>query len=381
MIWETKLINELYKIKGGKRLPKGTLLQASLNNHPYIRITDMVEGRVIELTNKFMYVPLNVAASISSYKVQKDDLILSIVGQIGNINIIGKTLDEANLTENCVKFIPFNDNIDTAFIYYYLSSEQGQEQIEQRIVGSTQPKLPIYNIQTIEIPFPPLIEQKAIASVLSCLDDKIALLHRQSKTLEEMAETLFYQWFIEIAKKEEWKQGVLEHLVDLKYGKALKQEDRSGSGYPVVASSGIVGFHKDYLVEGPGIVIGRKGTLGKVYFMEDSFYPIDTSYFIKTKIPRSNMIFEYYLLKSLDFVNMNSDSAVPGLNRNIALGTAIQIPPLERVYDFNRLVKPWLCKIQKNTKQIKTLEKLRDTLLPKLMSGEVRVEYKKVDAA
>ncbi|MDV2937825.1 restriction endonuclease subunit S, partial [Acinetobacter baumannii] len=76
MIWETKLINELYKIKGGKRLPKGTLLQASLNNHPYIRITDMVEGRVIELTNKFMYVPLNVAASISSYKVQKDDLIL-----------------------------------------------------------------------------------------------------------------------------------------------------------------------------------------------------------------------------------------------------------------------------------------------------------------
>ncbi|MFX7858444.1 restriction endonuclease subunit S, partial [Acinetobacter baumannii] len=72
---------------------------------------------------------------------------------------------------------------------------------------------------------------------------------------------------------------------------------------------------------------------------------------------------------------------VPGLNRNIALGTAIQIPPLERVYDFNRLVKPWLCKIQKNTKQIKTLEKLRDTLLPKLMSGEVRVEYKKVDAA
>jgi type I restriction enzyme S subunit len=195
-----------------------------------------------------------------------------------------------------------------------------------------------------------------------------------------MAETLFRQWFIEEAK-EDWEDGTLDQLIDLKYGKALKQEDRSGSGYPVVASSGIVGFHNNYLVKGPGIVIGRKGTLGKVYFMEDNFYPIDTSYFIETKTSGSNLIFEYYLLKSLDFANMNSDSAVPGLNRNIALGTQIQVPPEELILSFNGTAQPWFSKIHSNTKQIQTLEKLRDTLLPKLMSGEARVQYQTEEVA
>lgn len=255
-----------------------------------------------------------------------------------------------------------------------------QYELDARASGTTVFGIKASVLKKMLVPVPCLHEQKTIASVLSSLDDKIDLLHRQNKTLEEMAETLFRQWFIEEVK-EDWKLGTLEHLIDLKYGKALKQEDRSGSGYPVVASSGVVGFHNEYLVEGPGIVIGRKGTLGKVYFMEDSFYPIDTSYFIKTKIPESNLLFEYYLLKSSDFANMNSDSAVPGLNRNLALGTPVQIPPLERIAEFNKLAKPWFSKIYTNTKQIQTLEKIRDTLLPKLMSGEVRVEYKKVDAA
>ena len=246
--------------------------------------------------------------------------------------------------------------------------------------GSTFPNVSKDQLNELEISYPSFPEQKAIASVLSSLDDKIDLLHRQNKTLEAMAETLFRQWFIEEAK-EDWENGVLEQLIDLKYGKALKQEDRSGSGYPVVASSGIVGFHKEYLVEGPGIVIGRKGTLGKVYFMEGNFYPIDTSYFIQTKTSGSNLIFEYYLLKSLDFANMNSDSAVPGLNRNIALGTQIQIPPVELILNFNETVQPWFSKIHSNTKQIQTLENLRDTLLPKLMSGEVRVQYQTEEVA
>lgn len=264
--------------------------------------------------------------------------------------------------------------VDPLFLSYFFRQEKFREYILNIAVGATMPSINTQILKDIPISYPCLPEQKAIASVLSSLDDKIDLLHRQNKTLEAMAETLFRQWFIEEAK-EDWKDGVLEQLIDLKYGKALKQEHRSGSGYPVVASSGIVGFHKDYLVQAPGIVIGRKGTLGKVYFMEDNFYPIDTSYFIQSKTSGSNLIFEYYLLKSLDFANMNSDSAVPGLNRNIALSTQIQIPPKELILNFNETAQPWFSKIHSNTKQIQTLENLRDTLLPKLMSGEVRVQY------
>ena len=266
------------------------------------------------------------------------------------------------------------------YFYYFFSSSTGKALVSTIVQQTAAAGIRGSDLQELEIPVPPLPEQKAIASVLSSLDDKIDLLHRQNKTLEAMAETLFRQWFIEEAK-EDWEDGTLDQLIDLKYGKALKQEDRSGSGYPVVASSGIVGFHNDYLVKGPSIVIGRKGTLGKVYFMEDNFYPIDTSYFIQTKTSGSNLIFEYYLLKSLDFANMNSDSAVPGLNRNIALGTQIQVPPEELILSFNGTAQPWFSKIHSNTKQIQTLEKLRDTLLPKLMSGEVRVQYQTEEVA
>ena len=265
-------------------------------------------------------------------KLNRGDIVLTTRGTVGNTALYDESVkfDHVRINSGMVIIRMNPTNVDSSFFLYFLR----QLDYTSFVSGSAQPQLPIRDLKQIEIDLPPLPEQKAIASVLSSLDDKIDLLHRQNKTLEAMAETLFRQWFIEEAK-EDWEEGVLEQLIDLKYGKALKQEDRSGSGYPVVASSGIVGFHKDYLVQAPGIVIGRKGTLGKVYFMENNFYPIDTSYFIQTKTSGSNLIFEYYLLKSLDFANMNSDSAVPGLNRNIALGTQIQVPPEELILSFN----------------------------------------------
>ena len=128
-------------------------------------------------------------------------------------------------------------------------------------------------------------------------------------------------------------------------------------------------------MEGPGIVIGRKGTLGKVIYLFRNFYPIDTTFYIKSKIESAGLLYEYFLLKNLSFEEMNSDSAVPGLNRDIALSTEIKIAPLDKLQKFNQVVFVFITKLSANKKQIRTLEKLRDTLLPKLMSGEVRVEY------
>ena len=305
-------------------------------------------------------------------KLNRGDIVLTTRGTVGNTAHYNESVlcDHVRINSGMV-IIRMNPlKVDSSFFLHFLR----QLDYTSFVSGSAQPQLPIRDLKQIEIALPPLPEQKAIASVLSSLDDKIDLLHRQNKTLEAMAETLFRQWFI-VEAKEDWEGGTLGMLIDLKYGKALKQENRSGSRYPVVASSGVVGFHKDYLVDGPGIVIGRKGTLGKVYFMEGNFFPIDTSYFIQTKTAGSNLIYEYYLLKSLDFANMNSDSAVPGLNRNIALSTQTQIPPVDRIHEFNKLAQPWFSKLHSNIKQIQTLEQLRDTLLPKIMSGEVRVMY------
>ncbi|NLG39928.1 MAG: restriction endonuclease subunit S [Fibrobacter sp.] len=267
---------------------------------------------------------------------------------------------------------------DARFVYDFLTSNEIVEYLDSVAEGSTSayPSLRPADIDNLTILLPPLPEQKAIASVLSSLDNKIDLLNRQNKTLEAMAETLFRQWFIEPCKDglpQGWREGSLFDVIELHYGKGLKTEERAGNGYPVVGSSGIVDYHSDFLVEGPGIVIGRKGTLGKVIYLWDSFYPIDTTYYIKSKIESAGLLYEYFLLKTINFEDMNTDSAVPGLNRDIALSTEIQIPPKHNVYKFNDLAVTFTNKLKNNLDKIHILEKLRDTLLPKLMSGEVRV--------
>jgi type I restriction enzyme S subunit len=258
---------------------------------------------------------------------------------------------------------------DELFIYYFLKTFD----FKQFNVGSAVPTLNRNHIHPLDVIIPPLPEQRAIASILSSLDDKIDLLHRQNQTLEAMAEALFRQWFVEEAE-EGWEEGTLGDVIELIYGKGLKKEIRTGTGYPVIGSSGVVGYHSEFLVEGPGIVIGRKGTLGKVIYLWDNFYPIDTTYYIKSKVESEGLLYEYFLLKTLNFEEMNSDSAVPGLNRDIALSTEIKIAPLGKLNKFNQFTSTFINKLRDNIKQIRTLEKLRDTLLPKLMSREVMVE-------
>jgi len=266
-----------------------------------------------------------------------------------------------------------SNEIDSNFIYWLMRTKDYQSFIVGAASGTSIHHTSPTTIGEYQFLKPPLPEQRAIASVLSSLDDKIDLLHRQNETLEAMAETLFRQWFVEEAD-EGWEEGTLGDVIELVYGKGLKSEIRTGTGYPVIGSSGIVGYHSEFLVEGPGIVIGRKGTLGKVIYLWDNFFPIDTTYYIKSKVESSGLLYEYFLLKTLNFEEMNSDSAVPGLNRDIALSTEIKIVPFEKLNEFNQFTSTFIDKLRKNTNQIHTLEKLRDTLLPKLMSGEVRVE-------
>jgi len=171
-----------------------------------------------------------------------------------------------------------------------------------------------------------------------------------------------------------WKKGKLGDLIELCYGKGLKEERRMPGRYPVLGSSGVVGYHNEFLVEGPGIVIGRKGTLGVVNYVAENFFPIDTTYFIKSKTNAGKLFFEYFLLKEFSFEEMNSDSAVPGLNREIAESMEFIVPEIESIYKFNDTSEPLYSKKMKNGNHIRTLSRLRDTLLPKLMSGEVRVK-------
>lgn len=301
--------------------------------------------------------------------LSESSILLSINGTIGNLALYR---NEICMLGKSACYININDKTDTKFMYYHFLNREFQGFLEVIATGTTILNVPLKGLRDYRFKLPPLPEQRTIASVLTSLDDKIDLLHRQNKTLEAMAETLFREWFVEEAK-EDWEKGVLGDIVVFNYGKTLKKQERTGSGFPVYGSSGIVGYHEKFYVQGPGIITGRKGTLGVINYSFDNFYPIDTTFYITSKRESQGLYFEYCLLKKINLGEMNSDSAVPGLNRNNAHSIEIKIPPKKLVEDFNNIIKSYFLKILNNQIQICTLESLRDTLLPKLMNGTAQV--------
>ena len=374
--WKWVKLGEIAEIKGGKRLPKGILLTTKKTPYPYIRITDF-KGHKIDLSN-IMYVDEDTRKVISKYTVNKHDIILSIVGTFGLCAIVPNELDNANLTENCVKFVFDKTKIDTNFLYYHLISPDTQELIKSLDVGSTQPKLPIYNIQKIDILLPPIHEQKAIAEVLSSLDDKIDLLHRQNKTLEEMAMTLFRQWFIEPTKDglpEGWEIGKFGENLKIVYGKNLPTSKLKDSGYPVFGANGKIGYYIEYMYEEPQVLISCRGTAGKVNISDPKSYITNNSFVLERTI-NENISFEYlkYYCLNYDFTQFVTGSVQPQITIEELNNAEILIPPSILINKFSKIISNFETKIFSNKAQIQTLEKLRDTLLPKLMSGEVRVK-------
>lgn len=180
--WVDKKIKDFAEVKGGKRLPKGKQLIATKNSHPYIRIRDLGSKKVLQLNDDYEYVDDETQTSIARYIVNKGDILISVVGTIGLIGIVGESLDKANQTENCDKIINLS-GVDRDFLYYYLISPMGQAEISRGTVGAVQPKLPLKNVQDITVKCPDIDTQKKIASILNSIDEKIENNNQINKNL------------------------------------------------------------------------------------------------------------------------------------------------------------------------------------------------------
>lgn len=252
---------------------------------------------------------------------------------------------------------------------------------------------------------PDLKEQKAIAAVLGALDDKIELNRRMNATLESMARALFKSWFVDFdpvrAKMEGkqpfgmdaataalfpsrlvpsplgdipegWEAGRLSDILELLYGKSLTKEDRQSGPYPVYGSGGVTGYNNQALVNGPGIVVGRKGTVGSLYWEDRNFFPIDTVFYV---VPKQyfSLAYVFSQLECLGLENMNTDAAVPGLNRENAYRLDIVKPSQSILTAYTSIASEIRGKIRANNTEIEKLVQSRDYLLPKLMSGDIRI--------
>lgn len=161
--------------------------------------------------------------------------------------------------------------------------------------------------------------------------------------------------------------------MELSYGKALKAEDRCVGNIPVYGSNGQVGWHDERLVAGPGIVVGRKGNPGIATWVPTDFFPIDTTFYVVPKSNCRSLQFLFHVLRTHDLASLGADSAVPGLNRNLAYMSEQLLPPSLLLAQFDRLASALSRRVNCLNRESRTLAALRDTLLPKLISGELRV--------
>jgi type I restriction enzyme S subunit len=332
---------------------------------------------------------------------QKDDLLIITVGNgIGSVSIMQE--NRGVITQNLIA-LRFNQDANSNYYFYYLNQDSIQEFLQSLNIGSAQPSLKVPHLLNLEVPAPPLIEQTAIASVLSSLDNKIDLLHRQNATLEKMAETLFRQWFVEEAK-EGWEEIRLGSIVEVINGVSYKSDDLNSSKTAMVTLKSFDrngGFRMDgfkeytgkfkeqhILKEGDLVVAHTDITqeaevIGNPVMVignpkyEVLVFSMDLVKVISNDENYSNE-FLYLLMKSREFkehcLGYSNGSTVLHLSKKAIPEYEMKLPPNKLINDFSFKVKPLVQKQFRNQTQIRTLTALRDTLLPKLMSGEVRVD-------
>jgi len=404
--WVETTLGEVCDAKGGKRLPKGETLVSEKTNHPYIRIIDF-NGNSIN-KNNLQFVPDETFFKIARYIVNKNDVIISIVGTIGLVARIDKDLNNASLTENCVKLINLKE-VDDNYLFYYLTSSIGQYEINKNTVGAVQKKLPIYGVQNINIVLPPLPEQKAIAKILTAFDDKIELLQEQNKTLETTAQTIFKEWFGKYQIGDElpdgWRVGKLGEEFDITIGRTPPRKEKewfsnipTGKKWISIKDIGNAGTYisntAEYLtneaIERFNIpiipenttILSFKMTVGKLTITTEDMLSNEAIAHLKLKqdtVLSSEFIYLY--LQDLDFNALGSTSSiVTAINSTMIKHLEFVLPEENILLQFDKLIKPIFDKIYNNTTQIQTLKQTSDTLLPKLMSGQLRVDEFKESA-
>lgn len=306
-----------------------------------------------------------------------------ILGRKGAYRGVNYSADPFFVIDTAYYVVPKSD-IDMRWLYYAIRHYKLGE-IDD---GSPIPSTTRAAVYVRELDIPPLDEQSSIARILGALDDKIELNRRMNETLEEMAQALFKSWFVDFdavrAKMDgralntndgpmNWPLGSLIDLCELKRGYDLPAAQRSPGRYPVVSSSGISGFHSVPMAQGPGVVTGRYGTIGEVYFINEPYWPLNTALYVrdfKGNCPR----FVFYSLQHVDFLQYSDKAAVPGINRNHLHQAPMVLPPRAVQQEFEKLLTPVWTKQDANKAESRTLISLRDTLLPKLISGELRVK-------
>jgi len=376
MKWESKTLGEICTFRSGV----GFKLEYQGDNagdYPFIKVSDMnLSENQIRINTANNWISGTVRERISAEPFQAGTTVFAKIGEALKQNRVRLLVRDTIIDNNMMGAIPNPEMVEAEFLYHRLSMFD----FAATSSGAALPFLTVKVLAESRVSIPPLPVQREIADVLSTYDELLENNRRRMELLEESARLLYREWFVRLrfpgheharltnGIPQGWARVPLGERVTLNYGNALKADERIDGPFPVYGSSGIVGSHEKPLVNGPGIILGRKGNVGSVFWSSKDFYAIDTVYFVDAQ---TSNLYLFYALKDMHFIS--TDVAVPGLNRDFAYSRPLVIPAKLVLRQFLEAVSPMHEQMEKLDEMNQKLRAARDLLLPRLMSGEIAV--------
>ena len=308
----------------------------------------------------------------------------------GNKELVGRCMLVKNPTERvtysgfCIRArLNDTDRYDPVYFTYYFKSKAFRRAVSGTAVGANIQNLSQARLSNHECRIPSIEVQHRIADILSAYDDLIENNQKQIKLLEEVAQRLYKEWFVDLrfpghentkivdGVPEGWSRGLLKELISVNYGKDHKKAPDDGN-IPVYGSGGLMRKCNKSLFSGEAVLIPRKGSLNNIMYVDETFWTVDTMFYATMKQPHT-AVFVYFFVKAFDMYSMNIGAAVPSMTTKILDAMDVVIPDKETLEKFDKLTKTYFNKIKTLQGQNERLKIARDLLLPKLMSGEVEV--------
>ena len=354
---------------------------------PVIRGNNLTEDNTKFIDEGFVFVSEEKAKELNTY-ADVDDLVFTAAGTIGQVGIIPENskFDRYVISNKQLRVTLDLNKVNQHYAYYWFSSKLINKYIKQLNTGSTIPLINLTILKGLPIPLPSKDLQDKIANIIINIDKKIETNERINKNLEEQLSLLFNDWFVNCTPfkneeliKSEW--GVVpESWKDIEFGELIeitsgnrpdeKSEDKTSEfNIPLFGASKIMGYTKEYSYNEDILIIGRVGTHGVVQRVNYPCFPSDNTFVIKSDYYG----FVYQLLKRIDYDSLNTGSTQPLITQKSLKSVNTILPDEKILSKFEMISKTIFDKIQLNNDEISNLTKLRDTLLPKLMSGEIDV--------
>ncbi|MFW6159907.1 MAG: restriction endonuclease subunit S [Acidobacteriota bacterium] len=315
------------------------------------------------------------------------DVIMSKDGTIGQVAYIDYLPGEATLNSTMLLLRSKNKDLCSHYLYYFLQGFQFRKFLNQKTAGGQIPHIFQRDMKKLLLTLPERKEQRQIATILSRVDDAIqktdeiiqktqllkkglmqelltkGIGHKEFKYSEELG--------CEIPK--EWDALKIGDIFSLEYGKGLTERQRDDGRFPVFGSNGIVGYHSEYIVNGPGLIVGRKGTIGAISWSDKNFWPIDTTYYVKLK-KETDLKWLFFKLISMKLAELNMATGTPGLNRDLVYSEKISFPPVPEQHQIASILSNVDDQIETERRTKEELEKLKKGLMQILLTGKVRVK-------